>query len=82
MTDFAAWSHIEINAGVQTGPSRLIGADGVRLDADKERARALAIRLWPASRHFERKRDHGRAEAALLARFGAETLLPIGEAAE
>ena len=54
-----------------------------RLDADKEKARALAIRLWPASRHFERKKDHGRAEAALLARFGAETLLPmIGEAAE
>lgn len=54
-----------------------------RLDADKEKARALAIRLWPASCHFERKKDHGRAEAALLARFGAETLLPmIGEAAE
>lgn len=46
-----------------------------RLDADKEKARALAIRFWPTSRHFERKRDHGRAEAALLARFGAETLL-------
>ena len=45
-----------------------------RLDADKEKARALAIRLWPASRHFERKRDHGHAEAALLARYGAEVL--------
>lgn len=45
-----------------------------RLDSDKERARALALRLWPASAHFARKKDHGRAEAALIARFGAETL--------
>lgn len=44
------------------------------LDADKEKARALALRMWPArSELFERKKDHGRAEAALLARFGAET---------
>jgi hypothetical protein len=44
------------------------------LDADKEKSRALALRLWPArSELFERKRDHGRAEAALLARWGAET---------
>ncbi|MCA0344135.1 MAG: hypothetical protein LCH99_31000 [Proteobacteria bacterium] len=46
-----------------------------RLDADKEKARALAIRYWPTSQHFERKKDHGRAEAALIARFGAEILL-------
>lgn len=46
-----------------------------RLDADKEKARALALRLWPETRHFSRKKDHGRAEAALLARFGAETIL-------
>jgi hypothetical protein len=45
-----------------------------RLDSDKEKARALAIRLWPASAHFSRKKDHGRAEAALLARFAAETI--------
>jgi crossover junction endodeoxyribonuclease RuvC len=43
------------------------------LDADKEKARALALRLWPARAElFGRKRDHGRAEAALLARWGAE----------
>lgn len=46
-----------------------------RLDADKEKARALAIRFWPASRHFERKKDHGRAEAALIARWAAEVRL-------
>ncbi|WP_152048273.1 RuvC family protein [Aureimonas psammosilenae] len=49
-----------------------------RLSADKEEARALALRLWPASEHFGRKKDHGRAEAALIARFGAETIVAGG----
>jgi crossover junction endodeoxyribonuclease RuvC len=44
------------------------------LDADKERSRALAIRLWPGCGLFERKKDHGRSEAALLARYGAEVI--------
>jgi hypothetical protein len=44
------------------------------LDADKEKSRALAIRLWPGCGFFERKKDHGRAEAALLARYGAEVI--------
>jgi hypothetical protein len=44
------------------------------LDSDKERSRALAIRLWPGCGLFERKRDHGRAEAALLARYGSEAI--------
>jgi crossover junction endodeoxyribonuclease RuvC len=43
-----------------------------RLDADKEKARALAIRTWPSSPDFSRKKDHGRAEAALIALFAAE----------
>lgn len=43
----------------------------------KEAARALALRLFPASASsFARKKDHGRAEAALIARFAADTLLP------
>lgn len=46
-----------------------------RLDSDKEKARALALRLWPSSTCFGRKKDHGRAEAALLARYGAEILI-------
>lgn len=45
-----------------------------RLPPDKEAARALAIRLWPSSEGFRRKKDHGRAEAALIAKFGADTL--------
>ena len=43
------------------------------LTADKEQARALAISKWPASEHFRRKKDNGRAEAALLALYGAQT---------
>lgn len=44
------------------------------LDSDKEKSRALAIRLFPGCGYFTRKKDHGRAEAALIARYGAETL--------
>jgi crossover junction endodeoxyribonuclease RuvC len=43
------------------------------LDSDKEKSRALAIQFWPGCGYFSRKKDHGRAEAALLARYGAET---------
>lgn len=42
------------------------------LSADKEQARALAISKWPASLHFRRKKDNGRAEAALLALYGVQ----------
>jgi len=43
------------------------------LDADKEKSRAIALRLWPSRTDlFSRKKDHGRAEAALIARYGAE----------
>lgn len=45
------------------------------LSADKEDARKRALQLWPARAElFQRKKDHGRAEAALLARYGAEVL--------
>ena len=44
------------------------------LTADKEQSRARALQLWPArSDLFARKKDHGRAESALLARYFAET---------
>lgn len=44
------------------------------LDADKGKSRALALRLWPARTDlFGLKTNCGRAEAALLARFWAET---------
>lgn len=41
-----------------------------RLGADKEASRALALRTWPAADCFGRKKDHGRAEAALIALWG------------
>jgi len=40
------------------------------LSADKEQARAVAISKWPAALHFRRKKDNGRAEAALMAVYG------------
>ena len=43
------------------------------LGGDKEASRAMAIRLWPKSDRFSRKCDHGRAEAALIARYWADT---------
>lgn len=45
-----------------------------RLSADKELSRARALQLWPGAGCFARKKDHGRAEAALIARYGAEVL--------
>ena len=43
------------------------------LASDKELARAKAIQLYPEA-DFGRKKDHNRAEAALLGRWGWETL--------
>jgi crossover junction endodeoxyribonuclease RuvC len=63
--------------GIQThlvAPSRW--KKHFRLSADKDEARGLALRLWPNSEHFSRKKDHGRAEAALIARYGAEEVQP------
>lgn len=42
-----------------------------RLSADKELSRALAIRMFPErSNELRRVKDHGRAEALLIAEFG------------
>jgi crossover junction endodeoxyribonuclease RuvC len=46
-----------------------------KLDRDKEKSRALALRLFPTcAKQFARKKDHNRAEAALIARYGAEVI--------
>jgi len=42
-----------------------------RLNADKELARALAIRYWPDIK-LSAKKHHGRAEALLIAKYGKE----------
>ena len=48
------------------------------LSADKEASRALAIARFPgAHEFFQRKRDHGAAEACLLALYGLQTVLRI-----
>lgn len=42
----------------------------LRLGSDKERSRTAARKLWPRVTYFDRVKDHGRAEAALLAHWG------------
>ncbi len=45
-----------------------------RLSQDKNESRRRALELFPtASKHFARVKDDGRAEAALIARWFAET---------
>jgi len=41
------------------------------LNSDKDASRAHAVRLYPGCEALQRKKDHGRAEAILLARYGA-----------
>jgi hypothetical protein len=46
------------------------------LSSDKEQCRGRALQYWPERAElFARKRDHHRAEAALLARFAAERIV-------
>lgn len=49
------------------------------LTSDKERSRAKALELFPSySHYFARKKDDGRAEAALLAYYGRALLTGQG----
>jgi hypothetical protein len=51
------------------------------LSADNEEARARALQYWPERAElFARKRDHNRAEAALLARYASERICNGGGA--
>lgn len=48
------------------------------LPADKEQCRLRAIRMFPnAAESFKLKKHDGRAEAALIALYGAEVLLKV-----
>ena len=48
-----------------------------KLSSDKDASRGLASQRFPAQSHlFSRKKDDGRAEAALLALWGVEVVLP------
>jgi hypothetical protein len=54
---------------------RLLQGKGTERADRHEASRALALHLFPATAsHFARKKDHGRAEAALIARYGADVL--------
>lgn len=45
------------------------------LSSDKEQSRAMALATWPQHyEHFKRKKDEGRAEAALLALYLAHKI--------
>jgi len=45
------------------------------LSSDKDQPRALATRLFPSvSEHFKLKKHDGRAEAALIALYGAQVI--------
>ena len=53
-----------------------------RLSRDKDESRARALQLFPScAEHFKRKKDDGRAEAALIAKYGAEMLFDWARAA-
>lgn len=45
------------------------------LTADKDTSRRMAILTWPTSEFFNRKKDDGRAEAALLALYGSKEVI-------
>lgn len=48
------------------------------LSADKEQSRLRAIRMFPSvADRFQLKKHDGRAEAALIALYGAEVLLKV-----
>jgi crossover junction endodeoxyribonuclease RuvC len=61
-------------------PQKWKGA--LRVPADKGQARARAAQLWPGlAGTFSRVKDDGRAEAALIGLYGANSLHGVGSAA-
>ena len=44
------------------------------LTSDKDQSRRLAILFWPEAGKFDRKKDDGRAEAALIALYGSKQI--------
>lgn len=50
-----------------------------RIGPDKDAARALALRLWPAIGCLSRVKDHNRAEALLIGQFALDVLPGIGQ---
>jgi len=58
-------------------PTKWKPAVGLPTGSDKAKSRARASQIWPgAADNFARVRDDGRAEAALLALYGARSFSP------
>ena len=75
----AAESMAEMALAAEGIPTRLIPPKiwkkEMKVPRDKEAARQIALRLLPShAQYFSRKKDHNRAEAALIALFGARQL--------
>jgi len=72
------WEAIVVSLGIglqmvqpTTWKRKMVG-----IGADKEVSRLVAIRRWPAAAEaLSRKRDHGRAEALLIAEYVRQTTL-------
>lgn len=59
-------------------PQRWKKFHGIPVGSDKEASRDLALKLIPEiAQWLTRKKDHGRAEAALLALFATHCMAPI-----
>jgi hypothetical protein len=56
--------------GIKEPVKGVVGPDGKKLPDGKKQALALARKFWPGCQAFAREKDHNRAEAALIARFG------------
>lgn len=56
------------------GLAHIKGEDKTTTQIKKERSRAKAVQLYPKA-PLERAKDHNRAEAILLAHFGAKVLI-------
>jgi crossover junction endodeoxyribonuclease RuvC len=47
----------------------------LRIPSDKGAALDAARKLWPGAPYFHRAKDHGRAEAALIARYAQQIIM-------
>lgn len=56
--------------GIKEPSKGAVDRDGKKLPDGKKQALALARKFWPGCQAFAREKDHNRAEAALIARFG------------
>lgn len=77
---YGLWQGIASALGLRleiVEPTRWKRWIGIAKGSDKDASRLMAQRRWPErARWFERKKDDGRADAALIAAWGRSELLP------